>query len=207
MNTLGWVLIIFGALLVRSVYKGRVMEIGDDLSDALLSLIRGDTKGFTEVLARTGDANKADVADEALHTIRPISVEEIRANPGLAQTAMTLGKSAKGYKFGATGPDYYDCSGLVWRVVQKHGFKGGRFTTSNMLQVKDFKRISKADAHINDIVLWPGYEGLIGHTGIMTSQEEFYSARSVRSGIGVAKIAGFKSSEPVYLRYTGNGGG
>ena len=204
MNTLGWIFILAGILLARSVSKGRVMNIGEDLSDGFLAFAQGDQDKLKEVFSRTGDANQ--VTEPVMHDIRHVSVEEIQANPGIAQSAINLGKRAKGYKFGATGPDYYDCSGLVWRALQEHGYKGGRFTTSNMRGLSVFKQIDKKDAGVNDIVLWPGYEGLIGHTGVMTTPTDFYSARSVRSGIGYAKIQGFKSTSPIYLRYVGTGG-
>ncbi len=55
MNTLGWVLILVALLLMRPVYKGRVMNLGEDLSDGFLALVRGDTADLTEVLARTGE--------------------------------------------------------------------------------------------------------------------------------------------------------
>lgn len=55
MNTIGWLLILGGFLLGRAVIRGRVMNLGEDLSDALLAIVRGDTKEFTAVLNRTGE--------------------------------------------------------------------------------------------------------------------------------------------------------
>lgn len=56
MNTLAWVLILGAILIMRAIYKGRLMNIGEDLSDGFLALVSGDDKKFTEVLARTGDS-------------------------------------------------------------------------------------------------------------------------------------------------------
>ena len=68
MNTLGWVLILSAILLARSVMRGRVMNIGEDLSDAFLAIVRGDTTELTKVLARTGDGfvPEAGVAGESV---------------------------------------------------------------------------------------------------------------------------------------------
>lgn len=55
MNTLAWILILSGLWLGRAVLRGRVMNIGEDLSDAALAVVRGDTAEFTKVMARTGE--------------------------------------------------------------------------------------------------------------------------------------------------------
>lgn len=55
MNTLAWILILSAIILARAVMKGRVMNIGEDLSDAFLALVRGESKDLEEVFARTGD--------------------------------------------------------------------------------------------------------------------------------------------------------
>ncbi len=55
MNTLGWLLILAGIIVGRAVMKGRALQLPDDLGDAFLALVRGDTKEFTAVLARTGE--------------------------------------------------------------------------------------------------------------------------------------------------------
>ncbi len=55
MNTIGWILILAGIWLGRAVVRGRVTNVGEDLSDAALAIVRGDTKGFTEVMNRVGE--------------------------------------------------------------------------------------------------------------------------------------------------------
>lgn len=55
MNTLGWILILVGIVLVRAVLKGRVLYLSEDLSDAFLALVRGDTAELTAVFGRSGD--------------------------------------------------------------------------------------------------------------------------------------------------------
>lgn len=228
MNTVAWVLILAGLLTLRQVSRGRTLQIGDDLSDALLALVRGDSAAFTEVLARSGAGNEPvaalgdamGVATVGTAQAIGITAETVGkgiykglsgANLGLA--AIVRGEKAKGYRWGATGPDYYDCSGLIWRAAQDAGYKGPRFTTATIRSRKEFKRVlapgmqapsqtPMPDARGGDIVLWPaGSGGITGHMGVITSNDRFYSARSVRSGIGESSISGFRKTKPIYLRY------
>lgn len=209
MSTIGWVLILFGALLIRQVSKGRALNLPEDISDAFLALVSGDTDGLSGVLTRTGDAATPTVADAVTNQVGQI-VANISAS-GLAAAAIKRGKAAKGYRWAATGPDYYDCSGLIWRACQDIGYGGSRFTTADIRLRSGFKRIDPPGsegpgfigATINDIVLWPaGSGGVTGHMGVITGPNKFYSARSPRSGISEASIASFRKTKPIYLRFT-----
>jgi cell wall-associated NlpC family hydrolase len=208
-NTIAWVLILVALLTLRQVARGRTLQLGEDLSDAFLALIRGDSAELTSVLARTGTGN-APVA--AIGDAASSGATAAAATPkGLAAAVVARGEKAKGYRWGATGPDYYDCSGLVWRGLQDIGYTGARFSTATIRSRKQFKTISSpamqgpglTNAGTGDIVLWPaGSGGVTGHMGVITGPNRFYSARSVRSGIGESSISGFRKTTPVYLRYT-----
>lgn len=214
MSTLGWILILAGAILTRQVVKGRASNIGTDLSDAFLAITRGDSAGLTAVFARTGTDNQP-VEGEAPDSPTGTLEYKGKGNPANAATdstppanviilreAVNLGEAAKGYRLTATGPDYYDCSGLVWRACQKAGFKGVRFTTYTIRASKSFTRLMGAHSGITlgDIVLWPNH-----HMGVVSGPDRFYSARSVKSGIGESQISTFEPSfgSPIYLRYNG----
>lgn len=203
MNTLGWFLILLGGLVVRSVFKGRVMNIGEDLSDAFLAIVSGKSDDLQEVFNRTGDsltssATEFDLGPGTLTLKRVGSVTDGK----LLAAAKSLGSSAKGYRFGSAGPDYYDCSGLVYRAVQKVGYSGPRFFTATVQAMPGFHKIDPGSdtPRVDDIVLWPGH-----HMGIVSGNDTFYSARSPKSGIKEAKISTFGPSngwgQPIYLRY------
>jgi len=205
MSTLAWVLIFVSLLLIRAVSRGRVMNLGEDLSDAFIAIASGKTDDLAAVLARTGDATTPTSA-----TVTGMGDAPVQLAPGAGQSrdtpdgtnaailseAMRLGKAAKGYRLTATGPTYYDCSGLVWRACQAVGFKGIRFTTATIKLSHSF--VKTANPVSGDIVLWPGH-----HMGIVTTPGRFYSARSPRSGISEAPIKGFGpfNESPEYLRY------
>lgn len=200
---------------MRQVSRGRIMFIGEDLADALLAIVSGDTEELGQVLIRTGDSNKADQA--ALEAYKQAGEGVAGAINAVASktvlgAAVSLGNAAKGYRWTGTGPDYYDCSGLMYRACQKAGYKGPRFTTSTVRAMPGFVKVASPAtqgpglkvATTGDIVLWlPGQGGPTGHMGVVSGPDQFYSARSVRSGIGYSKISTFRKAQPTYLRFVG----
>lgn len=232
MSTLAWLLLLSGFVILRQVSKGRVSNLGEDLSDAFLAITRGDSKALTEVMSREGESDEPAFAalGDAMGTAvvgvagaSGITAQEIakaiggqvkgleaKGNKSLVIAAAILGSKAKGYRWAATGPDYYDCSGLMYKAAQMIGYKGGRFTTYTIGTNKAFKEVQapnvqgpgssgSAGAGIDDIVCWPTH-----HMGVVTGPDRFYSARSVKSGIGEAKISTFRNgSKPKYYRFVG----
>lgn len=199
MTTVGYLFVFVALLLVRQVFKGRVMNIGEDLTDSFIAVVSGDTDALGEVLTRTGDANKAN------ESVTGNGQPQASDGNGIAGVAVTLGKAAKGYRWGSTGPEYYDCSGLMWRACQKVGYTGPRFVTATVMGMPGFKRIAAPAtqgpnliaATVNDLVVWPGH-----HMGVITGPNKFYSARNPKAGIGYANISGFRKDAPIYLRFT-----
>lgn len=197
MNTLGYLFILCAILLGRAVSRGRVMQIGQDLSDGFLAIVQGNSDSLAEVLHRTGDGSVAAefnpaIADTANKAVSSGVSTVIGAM--FVQKAEQLGSAAKGYRWAAAGPDYYDCSGLAWRTVQAFDYTGPRFFTSTVSSMPGFSRVT--DPQIGDIALWPAY-----HMGFVTGPNKFYSARNPKSGIGETAISTFRPDAPIYLRY------
>lgn len=208
--------------MARAVYKGRVMNMGEDLSDAFLALVSNDTKALKNVLDRVGDSNTAIGADMTLYqpTLNAVGgvaigvgqgvgsmVDQLegKANQSLSLAAVILGSKAKGYRWGATGPTYYDCSGLMWAACKLvKSYNGQRFTTETFGKMaRDSYAKVSGPPQVDDVVLWPfKLPYATGHMGVVTGPDKFYSARSVKSGIGEAKISTFRSQKPVYYRRT-----
>lgn len=66
MNTLAYIFLLVGLLIVRGLTKGRtITDIPTDLGDMFIALVTSDTKAMAAVMARTGDANTASVAAPA----------------------------------------------------------------------------------------------------------------------------------------------
>lgn len=221
MNTFAWILILAAVLMARAVYKGRVLNMGEDLSDAFLALVSSDTAKLKEVLDRVGDSNKAIGADltlvtPALDTITGTGVNiakgldqlidqfEASANKSVALAAVILGEKAKGYRWGASGPDYYDCSGLMWAACKlAKAYNGRRFSTGDFAKLAKDSYAKVDSPQLEDIVLWPlRVPYATGHMGIVTGPDKFYSARSIKSGIGETSISKFRGDKPTYYRRT-----
>lgn len=199
MNTLAYLLLFAAAIGLNAVRKGRAANIAEDLGDAFIGAVRGDGKAIREVFNRSGASTVAPQAELPASTpgVRGESAFKPSTGGAITRAATKRGSLAKGYRWGATGPDYYDCSGLMWRACQDAGVNvGGRFTTATFSGNKAFTRVSKPAP--DDIVLWP-----FQHIGVVTGDDTYYSAISTKRGIGSGKISAqpFKGG-PQYFRAT-----
>lgn len=209
MNTFGLVFILAGFLLGRQVVVGRVKETPQDIRDLTLGLLSGDFSSLQSTLAQRGENVPPDVSSTvaagasggtALNQLLTTPV----TNSGLLGEVIRLGSAAKGYVRGATGPESYDCSGLVWQAMRNLDiYKGPRFTTSTFV-IQMGSRIKRVtDPMPGDVVLWPRH-----HMGVVSGPDRMYSAMSPKSGIGYAPI---NASDPtiggthVFYRLTGSG--
>jgi hypothetical protein len=202
MDTIGWVLILVSVLVVRAVAKGRALNIPEDLGDAFQAFVDGRSDDLAEVFNRTGDTNTAVQSDpNATVPVTGIVLSGVQKiiNQNIVYWMYKYGKAAKGYKFGAAGPSYYDCSGLVYKSVQNVGYTGPRFFTATVTAMPGFKKVpDKAQVSTGDIVLWVGH-----HMGVMVGDDRFYSALNPKAGIAERNVTGFrKDQSPVYLRFT-----
>ena len=214
MDTLGWFFMLAGVYLVWSGVTGRLFDVNGKLvlGANIEKMITGILTGKLPSLeGDTGVTNPVEIGQTSEGNYEGGSENSGIGGNGSTATGIELlnaarkrGSAAKGYRWAATGPTYYDCSGLVWRAVQDIRpslRKLPRFTTYTMRIApwgKYFEKLPDSAARTGDIVLWKA------HVGIVSGPDMFYSARNPHSGIGVSRIGGFHGSEkPVYLRLTG----
>lgn len=205
MTTFGWILILISFVVGRSAVKGRgLTDLPGDLGDLVTAAIQGDYASVQEVLDRTGTNLEADIPET--------STGGGKALPGVGSP--TGGPSATGeavlaemrrlgdgkpYKLGATGPNSYDCSGLVYRaMVNKGAYNGARFTTATWVTTAARIGATKVEQpKVGDVVLWPG------HMGVVDGADSFYSALSPQSGIkslSMSAITKQKGAQPTFWR-------
>jgi hypothetical protein len=191
MQTVG-LLFILGAIFIgREVMVGRAKETPTDLRDLFSGFLNADMSSVQEVLARRGSNTEAGTADPGTGVDgSPVAVSASSGSTDtgleLAREVVTLGSAASGYVLGATGPQAYDCSGLVWKACKTIGiYVGARFTTGTFEHIAETfcKRVTSPAA--GDIVVWVSK----GHMGVMVSNSLFYSARSPEKGIGSAPLS------------------
>jgi hypothetical protein len=178
-TSVGFLIIALGVLLARQAVKGRATNLPEDTRDFLLAFFTGDNTALAEVASRTG---------EGVHTDPDAPPRNIgTGSSALLDTAVRLGNAASGgYVWGATGPDSYDCSGLVWAAAKDIGvYSGNRFTTSTFRSVASGWATETNSPAVGDIVVWPGK-----HMGIVAGSDRYYSARSTKKGIGYATLTG-----------------
>lgn len=196
MDTIGWLLILGAGFLIRAVSKGRsITDLPGDIGDAFTAAVSGDGKGLSEVLARTGTGLKATPSVDIVGAAD--TIDGVATGASLLTAMHKRGAAAKGYKLTATGPDYYDCSGLVWKACEDIGvYTGPRFTTSTFqIQAAGFTKPVTSPL-VGDIVLWPRH-----HMGVVDGAGTFYSALNKKSGIrslAIKSITG--NGTPVYYR-------
>ncbi len=199
MNTIGYLFLFLGAFLIRGIAKGRVRELPSDIADAFTAAVSGDGESLSGVLARTGEglSSTAPVDSDTASTGEGPTGDSLGA--GLLASARQRGKGATYSQVARLGPKSYDCSGLVYMSMKDNGYSGGNFWTGNFRQVakKYITKIPKEQAAVNDIVIW------VGHMGIVSGSDMFYSALSKRSGIKEMKISSHKSGgTPEYYRFS-----
>lgn len=97
---------------------------------------------------------------------------------GLLKAAEKYGEGHK-YVWGATGPNTFDCSGLVmYTLKHAYGIDYPHFSGS---QYNMTRHISKGEARMGDLVFWGS--GGSEHVGIYAGGNKYFSAQSPSQGI------------------------
>lgn len=118
---------------------------------------------------------------------RPVTVSRSYARSAKASVAfkrtqritkvITFAKAQQGarYRFGATGPHAYDCSGLVMKSYTKANVKLPHFTGSLLHKGK---KVSRKNLKVGDLI-FPSR----GHVGIYAGGNKMYAASSGRDRV------------------------
>jgi cell wall-associated NlpC family hydrolase len=121
------------------------------------------------------------------------------ALPDLARVALT--RVGDPYHWGSTGPDQFDCSGLVYWSFHQLGITDVPRTSYAQYLWKWVYRISKSDVSAGDLVFWNG------HVVIATDNTHFVGAQNARTGVVTGLIANGHVGPPIgYMRYGDRGG-
>ena len=101
-----------------------------------------------------------------------------------APTADAIASAAKNqvgkeYVLNASGPDEFDCSGLVYYVLNECGIAVDRKDCAGYAQNEDWSKIeSLGDVKAGDILFFCGEDGKIKHAGIAVSSKNMIDASS-----------------------------
>lgn len=110
---------------------------------------------------------------------------------------MTMGMRSRigiPYRLGTTGPNRYDCSGLVWSVFQDAGISFIRTSARNYYNT--FEPVYGDERYkFGTLVFFNG----LGHVGIVIDENTFYHA-SLSKGVTFSPFAGYWEKRIVGFR-------
>ena len=102
---------------------------------------------------------------------------EVPTADAIAATAKN--QAGKEYVLNASGPDEFDCSGLVYYVLNECGITVDRKDCAGYAQNEDWSKIeSLGDVKAGDILFFCGEDGKIRHAGIAVSSKNMIDASS-----------------------------
>lgn len=197
MPTLGLLFVFGGVFLAYQVARGRAKNVPGDARDFVVGAFTGDINKILHTARQPGTASVAPGASTSLETTGAGTGTASGAT--LLSMMQSLGQNAS-YKYAGTGPDQYDCSGLVWRAMTDLGiYNGSRFSSSTWAVVAPQIGATQVDSPaVGDIVVWPGK-----HMGIVTGPDQMYSALNPSNGIITSSISdntGYVGEDPQYWR-------
>lgn len=104
------------------------------------------------------------------------------------------------YRWGATGPEAFDCSGLVWRALNEAGIKHNRLTSYGYRSWRNAYDIPRAQASAGDLVCYTG------HIGICIGDGRMIHAPNVRTVVKESAIYNGQGG-PIFRRVKGTNTG
>lgn len=154
----------------KSTYSNDIKQHGSDLNKGTTALGSNSSTKYGNPWSNAlwGVINKQIDSDDG---------GSINAT-GLLKAAEKYGEGHK-YVLGATGPDTFDCSGLVmYTLKHAYGIDYPHFSGS---QYNMTRHISRGEARMGDLVFWGA--GGSDHVGIYAGGNNYFSAESPAQGI------------------------
>ncbi|HFD13951.1 MAG TPA: NlpC/P60 family protein [Epsilonproteobacteria bacterium] len=106
-----------------------------------------------------------------------------------AETLLNLAKSKLGdrYKFAATGPNHFDCSGFVYYVFKENGIQIPR---ASLEQSKAGEKLERNALKKGDILFFDtSKKGHVNHSGIYLGEGMFIHSSSGKAyGVTISKL-------------------
>lgn len=127
---------------------------------------------------------KVDAALNALMSRAPEGSITGSITPGPSETGNAIANAAisqlgKRYWWGATGPDYYDCSGLVYWAHNNAGIAIPRLTAAGY--ATSGQDVSRSELQTGDVITFNYGKG-VAHIGIYIGNDQFVQASGRGSG-------------------------
>lgn len=157
---------------------------------ALADVFKTSTKGLKGVMVDLGKGMMKSAKNAATgwwSTLWSMASDKLGGSGSSSALLNAVEKygAGKSYVWGATGPESFDCSGLVMYALKKAfgisypHYSGAQYAAST--------HISKSDAKPGDLVFWGS--GGSEHVGVYAGGNNYYSAQSPSQGIGMNTLS------------------
>ncbi|MCP4572898.1 MAG: C40 family peptidase [bacterium] len=103
----------------------------------------------------------------------PVRRTAAEVNLGVKAATLAREQLGKPYQWGATGPDRFDCSGLVWHVYGQLGVQIPRVSRE---QARSGREIVRSELQLGDLVFFATEGQTVNHVGIYVGESDFVHA-------------------------------
>lgn len=164
-------------LTVRAASNAKAEEKGK-LNPGTLIKITGEANGWNRI--ETADGEKGWVNAGYLNYNEPVNAK--------VQKVISVAKAQMGkpYRWGATGPSSFDCSGLM-----QYAFKNGAGVSLPRIsrdQATVGKKVSKAELQPGDLVFF-AKGGRIHHVGMYLGNDQYIHAPQTGDVVKISKLS------------------
>ncbi|MFG1944679.1 C40 family peptidase [Nonomuraea sp. NPDC048826] len=111
--------------------------------------------------------------------------QKVRAHKAVAVAKKQIGDP---YRYGATGPNAFDCSGLVQFAWRKAGVKIPRVTNSQFARIRT--KVSYKNLRPGDLMFFRG----LGHVGMYVGKGKMIHSPSTGKTVRIEKLGGWRKS-------------
>lgn len=164
-------------LTIRAASNAKAEEKGK-LNPGTLIKITGEANGWNRI--ETLDGEKGWVSSDYLNYNIPVN-EKVQKVISVAKAQM-----GKPYRWGATGPNSFDCSGLM-----QYAFKNGAGVSLPRVsrdQANVGKKVSKAELQPGDLVFF-AKGGRIHHVGMYLGNDQYIHAPQTGDVVKISKLS------------------
>lgn len=164
-------------LTVRAASNAKAEEKGK-LNPGTLIKITGEANGWNRI--ETADGEKGWVNADYLNYNEPVNAK--------VQKVISVAKAQMGkpYRWGATGPSSFDCSGLM-QYAYKNG-AGVSLPRVSRDQATVGKKVSKAELQPGDLVFF-AKGGRIHHVGMYLGNDQYIHAPQTGDVVKISKLS------------------
>ena len=164
-------------LTIRAASNAKAEEKGK-LNPGTLIKITGEANGWNRI--ETADGEKGWVSSDYLNYNEPVNAK--------VQKVISVAKAQMGkpYRWGATGPSSFDCSGLM-----QYAFKNGAGVSLPRVsrdQANVGKKVSKAELQPGDLVFF-ARGGRINHVGMYVGNDQYIHAPQTGDVVKISKLS------------------